>query len=126
MTTADICPSCRDPASLVQLRPCRDVVGTVQCFKDVRSPLLLLVQSQEPDISNKQEAIEDIASPTTSPPSTVQPNKLRKLSHMDFHKQSKDKIKKALEKLTENSRKKLRLDGDKGFTFFALDHPTVI
>lgn len=39
---------------------------------------------------------------------------LRKLSHMDFHKMSKEKVKKALEKLTENSRKKLRLDGDKG------------
>lgn len=118
-TTAGICPSCRDTASLAQLRPCRDVVSTVQHFKDVRSPLLILVQSQEPTSSSHgvtASASTQCASSRSSDVSRNEgrPNTMKKLSHMDFHKMSKEKVKKALEKLTENSRKKLRLDGDKG------------
>jgi hypothetical protein len=117
-TTAGICPSCRDPASLPMLRPCRDVVGTVQHFKAVRPPLLLLVQSQEPEHSSSKSATSGSSSnnksSNTGAKQSSQVNKMKKLSHMDFHKQSKEKVKKALEKLTEHSRKKLRLDGDKG------------
>lgn len=107
-TTSGICPSCRHPASLALLRPCRDVETTLQHFKDVRPPLLLLVQSQHSD----SHPTTDTNTSTTA--SSIPINTMKKLSHMDFHKQSKEKIKKAIEKLTVNSRKKLRLDGDKG------------
>ena len=113
-TTAGICPGCRHPASLPLLRPCRDVVVTLQHFKDARPALLLLVQSQGPANTPASTPANPNTNTNTDIPRSSQVNSIKKMSHMDFHKQSKEKVKKALEKLTENCRKKLRLDGDKG------------
>ena len=88
----------------------------------MRPPLLLLVQSQELSSSLASSSSSSAKKSTTATNAhgvgaiDLTKNTLKKLSHMDFHKLSKEKVKKALEKLTDNSRKKLRLDGDKGET----------
>jgi hypothetical protein len=110
-TTSDICPSCREKAVVSQLRVSRDLIDIVQYFKDARPGVLKLLNQDvdltdmKPTSSNRRKSSANSADDDVV---TIQ-----RLPQRVFHIESKGKVKKALEKLTEHCSVKIRTDGDK-------------
>lgn len=107
-TTSDVCPSCREKAVVSQLRVSRDLIDIVQYFKDARPGIISILCGAD----------ANSASSTRSSRRKLEDREdriviVQRMPQRVFHIESKDKVKKALEKLTEVCPIKIRTDGDK-------------
>lgn len=86
----------------------RDLIDIVQYFRDARSGILAMLNQ---DIVDSKPI-----SSSTRRKSNVKSDEvvsIQRMPHRVFHIETKDKVKRALEKLTENCSVKIRTDGDK-------------
>jgi hypothetical protein len=114
-TTSGICPTCRDAAAPSQLRVSRDLMEVIQIFQTLRSELLFVVNKSGRENPFIDPAVVEPSVSTPSESSSVKRDltEVRRLPPRLFHIETKEKVRKALEKLTENCSVKIRLDGDK-------------
>jgi hypothetical protein len=87
----------------------------VQLFQALRSELLILVNHSKRKHHISAADVSPLADPI-APDSSARSHfssEVRRLPPRLFHIETKDKVRKALEKLTENCSVKIRLDGDK-------------
>lgn len=96
-------------SSVSDLRPCKDIEECVHLFSIIRTHLIKLVASDNsPDIlgsaTTPRSATKSRDCDTTS---------VKRLVQLDFHQINREKVKIALEKVTEHCKFKLRTDGDK-------------
>lgn len=113
-TSSDVCPSCREKADSADLKVNRAMASTVSLFTKLRKELFTQLNSTN-DGSDSDFEILDLANVKSisrhqSGSSTVI---TQRIPHFSFHGMSKDKVKKTIDKLLENCRSKLRMDGDK-------------
>jgi hypothetical protein len=127
--TSGCCPTCREAALPSQLRVSKDLIEIVNLYQDLRNELLAVIRgnekhssaanhSEDEDEDEEQEGNGIDRRRSQSNGSRKREKKLpnceiKRLPSKLFHIETKDKVKKALEKLTENCPVKIRLDGDK-------------
>jgi hypothetical protein len=128
--TSGFCPTCREAAVPSQLRVSKDLIEIVNLYQDLRAELLHVIrgnektnslttdQSGEEDEDEEREENERKRTPSNGGNGRRDQRKLtngeiKRLPSKLFHIETKEKVKKALEKLTENCPVKIRLDGDK-------------
>ncbi len=114
-TSSDICPSCREKADSADLKVNRTLASIVSSFKKLRKELHSTLTANETENSSDVEIVENpknkkVCNQARDAASTVI---TQRIPHYSFHGLSKDKVKKTIEKLTENCKVKLRMDGDK-------------
>ncbi len=90
------------------MRPSKDMEMCVGKFKQLRPPLLKVITS-----NNSNSNIIDDNTISNKSNKLLGNTACRRIVTLDFHKLSREKVKNALEKITENCKIKLRLDGDK-------------
>ena len=107
-TTSGICPSCRAPAQVSHLRTEKTLFDMMQHFRLARSELIEAVTGA-PVVG--VSAAEQTGNRKTRGGTSI----TRKVAQGHFHKQSREVIKKAIEKLTEGCpvSSRLRTDGDR-------------
>jgi hypothetical protein len=115
-TTSDICPSCREKADTADLKVNRALASTLNSFKLVRKELFEYITTQHNQ--NDDEDEDDIMIISDSRNKTHKPSNssvviTQRIPHYSFHGIPLAKMKKTIEKVTESSRIKLRMDGDK-------------
>ncbi len=91
----------------MQLRAEKTLVELLINFKDARNSLLNLVKGEHADQSSSSVNSKSVSKKPKGTTIT------KKLAQMHFHKQSRDAVKKSLEKLTEGASVHLKTDGDK-------------
>ncbi len=135
----DTCPSCREKAVVSQLRVSRDLVDIVQYFKEARPGILAVIDagSTEDGVDDDNDDNDDdyddadahsslttkkktltrgcAGRGTTASARTEKNITVQRIPQRVFHIEPKEKVKRALEKLTENctAGNKIRTDGDK-------------
>lgn len=125
--TSGYCPTCREAAIPAQLRVSKDLIEIVSLYQDLRAELLQMVRGQQQqsiasiatDFSEEENEEERGDSDRRGSQSNGgvgrrdQRSEIKRLPSKLFHIETKEKVKKALEKLTEHCPVKIRLDGDK-------------
>ena len=105
-TTSDKCPSCREEANLSTIKPLKLVSELISIFDSARSELL--VASTFDDNFKKSNSNKGKQNFKLNPESIIK----KRIPHMLFHGLTKDKMKKAILKVCENSSIKLYTDGN--------------
>jgi hypothetical protein len=110
--TSEACPSCRTKAELFDLKPNRSLAAVVAKFSDIRNDLLLVAKSDlQKELTRTSNSANQTIKKFGKPlGGTVI---VKRMPHYSFFGLSKEKIKKIMEDVTNASKVKLRLDGDK-------------
>jgi hypothetical protein len=108
------CPSCKVSAESSQLKAVRVVSSLVSSWLNIRSSLIDMMDNFSLKLNDNSHKISSSSSISGAFGAKAQNRTaVKRVAHMHFHGVPKAKIKKALEKLCENSAVKLRFDGDK-------------
>lgn len=115
------CPTCREIANPSQLRVSKDLINVISLYQELRNELLVfLTTATTPNLTKQSQSYDEtntdhdhhINNPNIRS-NSKKTHEITRLPAKLFHIETKEKVRKALEKLTENCSTKIRLDGDK-------------